>query len=110
TPVVQTGVSSSAALSNKPVTLYSDLVVHNMGQALNDGVTQGLARGGDWRTAPLWGLGARVFFLHDGRTSDLTQAIQAHQSQGSEANQVIGNFTALSAQAKQDLVNFLRSL
>jgi CxxC motif-containing protein (DUF1111 family) len=110
TPMLQTGLSSSAALSQKPVSLYSDLLVHNMGQGLNDAIDQGLARGGDWRTAPLWGLGSRLFFLHDGRTSDLVQAIQAHQSQGSEANQVIANYNALPDQAKQDLLNFLRSL
>ena len=81
-----------------------------MGQGLNDGIAQGLAQGGDWRTAPLWGLGQRLFFLHDGRATDLIQAIAAHSSQGSEANQVIGNYNALPAQAKQDLLNFLRSL
>ena len=110
TPMLRTGLSSTAALHNQPAGLYSDLVVHNMGQGLNDGVSQGLARGNDWRTAPLWGLGSRLFFLHDGRTADLVQAIQAHQSQGSESNQVIGNYNALPAQAKQDLLNFLRSL
>ena len=108
--MLQTGLSYSAALSQQPVLLYSDLAVHNMGQGLNDGVTQGLARGADWRTAPLWGLGARLFYLHDGRTSDLGEAIQAHQSQGSESNQVISNYNALAAAAKQDLLNFLRSL
>ena len=60
--------------------------------------------------APLWGLGQRIFFLHDGRASDLVTAIRAHQSSGSEANGVIGNFNALSEAQKQDLLNFLRSL
>jgi CxxC motif-containing protein (DUF1111 family) len=81
-----------------------------MGQALNDGITQGQANGQDWRTAPLWGLGARIFLLHDGRTRDLTQSIQLHDSPGSEAHQVIQNFQQLNAQHKQDLLNFLRSL
>ncbi|MDE3198119.1 MAG: thiol oxidoreductase, partial [Acidobacteriota bacterium] len=110
TPTMQSGNAASAALSNRLVALYSDLAVHNMGQGLNDGITQGLARGGDWRTAPLWGLGQRLFYLHDGRTSDLGAAIAAHNSPGSEANQVIANYNALSAQAKQDLFNFLHAL
>jgi CxxC motif-containing protein (DUF1111 family) len=51
-----------------------------------------------------------VYFLHDGRTSDLMQAIQAHSSQGSEANTVIHMFNGLTTGQKQDLLNFLRSL
>jgi CxxC motif-containing protein (DUF1111 family) len=51
-----------------------------------------------------------VFFLHDGRTSDLIEAIADHASSGSEANQVVSNFQALSASDQQDLINFLRSL
>jgi len=55
-----------------------------------------------------------MFFLHDGRTSDLLQAIEAHANGGaggaSEAQQVIGNFNALSTNNKQDILNFLRSL
>jgi CxxC motif-containing protein (DUF1111 family) len=58
----------------------------------------------------LWGLGQRIFFLHDGRTTDLLQAIAAHSSQGSEANSVVSAFNALSDSAQQDLLNFLRSL
>lgn len=107
---LQTGTSQSAALSNKPVHLYSDLAIHNMGPGLADGINQGLARGGDWRTAPLWGLGQRIFFLHDGRTKDLVDAIEQHDSPGSEASGVVQNFNALPQQAAQDLLNFLRSL
>jgi CxxC motif-containing protein (DUF1111 family) len=58
----------------------------------------------------LWGLGQRIFFLHDGRTNNLLSAIQAHESNGSEANQVEANFDSLSATQQQDLLNFLRSL
>jgi CxxC motif-containing protein (DUF1111 family) len=58
----------------------------------------------------LWGLGQRIFFLHDGRTTDLLDAIGEHASQGSEANGVIRNFKRLNAQQQQDLLNFLRSL
>ncbi len=71
---------------------------------------QGLAQGQDWRTAPLWGLGQRLFFLHDGRASDLPAAITDHASQGSEATGAVNNYNALPAQSKQDLLNFLRSL
>src|ERR1035438_1600757 len=74
------------------------------------------AAGDEFRTAPLWGLGQRIFFLHDGRTADLVKAITAHSSPGnghypdSEANAVIDNFKKLPVQDQQDLLNFLRSL
>ncbi len=110
TPILQSGKSSFDGLSNQAVNLYSDLALHNMGQVLNDNITQGQANGGQWRSAPLWGLGARIFLLHDGRTTDLVQAIQLHDSAGSESQQVIQNFQQLNAQQKQDLLNFLRSL
>ena len=110
TPRMRTGKSSTAALSEQDVNLFSDLAIHRMGQALNDGVTQGAAQGDEWRTAPLWGLGARLFFLHDGRSKDLMETIGMHDSQGSEARTVTRNFNALPQQAKQDVLNFLRSL
>ena len=110
TPVLPSGNAVSPALRNQNVALYSDLAIHRMGQALNDGITQGVALGDEWRTAPLWGLGDRIFLLHDGRTRNLTQAIQLHDSPGSEAHRVILNFQALPQGQKQDLLNFLRSL
>ncbi len=100
----------SAALSNQPVNLYSDLLVHHMGNGLADGITQGGAGPDEFRTAPLWGVGQRVFFLHDGRARNLIDAIAAHRSPGSEANMVIDRFARLSAGEQQDIVNFLRSL
>jgi CxxC motif-containing protein (DUF1111 family) len=87
-----------------------------MGSGLADGVKQGQAGPNEFRTAPLWGLGQRNFLLHDGRTSDLIEAIQAHRSaptatqRGSEANAVINNFNQLTEPQKQHLLNFLRSL
>jgi CxxC motif-containing protein (DUF1111 family) len=81
-----------------------------MGQGLADGITQGAAGPDEFRTAPLWGLGERVYFLHDGRTSNLLAAIQAHASSGSEANVVVQRFNSLSSAQKQDILNFLRSL
>jgi CxxC motif-containing protein (DUF1111 family) len=101
---------ASAALSNRQAQLYSDLLVHHMGTRLADGITQGGAGPDEFRTAPLWGVGQRVFFLHDGRTSNLVTAIQDHASQGSEANKIVQNFAALNARDQQDLINFLRSL
>ena len=110
TPSYTTGASPVAALRYKPVNLFSDLLVHDMGVGLADGVSQGEAGPREFRTAPLWGLGQRVFFLHDGRTSNLKQAIREHASFGSEANGVINNYNNLGEGSKQDLLNFLRSL
>jgi len=110
TAVLITGNAASPALRTQQVYLYSDLLVHAMGSGLADGVAQGTAQGNEWRTAPLWGLGQRIFFLHDGRTSDLGQAIAAHSSPGSEANAVVAAYNALTVAAKQDIQNFLRSL
>src|ERR1700733_10623619 len=100
----------SAALSHQTANLFSDLLVHHMGEGLADGITQGGAGPDEFRTAPLWGVGQRVFFLHDGRPTDTIQAILDHASNGSEANQVVQNFQSLSAADQQYLVNFLRSL
>ncbi|HTC94956.1 MAG TPA: di-heme oxidoredictase family protein [Terriglobales bacterium] len=134
-----TGESSFTGISHVTYSPFSDIAVHHMGARLADGVNQGAAGPDEFRTAPLWGLGQRLFFLHDGRTNDLLQAIQAHFSPGnvcvtaadlqqftangksvqpfsisqvcgSEANGVIRNFNSLSPSQQQDLLNFLRSL
>ena len=111
-----TPTASIAALSNVQANLFSDLLVHHMGPGLADNVIQGGAGPDEFRTAPLWGIGQRIFFLHDGRETDIVKAIEDHFSSGngtypnSEANQVINNFNALSSSNQQDLVNFLRSL
>jgi CxxC motif-containing protein (DUF1111 family) len=116
TPTLMTGRSPIAALDAKPANLYSDLLVHNMGAALADDIVQGEAGPDEFRTAPLWGLGQRIFFLHDGRTSDLLEAIRAHRSpatgryRASEANGVVERFQSLGERDKQDVLNFLRSL
>ncbi len=98
------------ALSNAPVPAFSDIEIHHMGTGLADNVSQGSAGGDQFRTAPLWGLGQRIFLLHDGRTTDLLMAIEAHASNGSEANTVEQNFDNLSPSQQQALLNFLRSL
>jgi len=108
--------SSVAALGNVQANLFSDLLLHHVGPCLADNVTQGQAAGDEFRTAPLWGVGQRNFFMHDGRTSDIVQAVQDHfcvgnsQYPASEANGVINNFNALPLSDQQDLINFLRSL
>jgi CxxC motif-containing protein (DUF1111 family) len=98
------------SLGSTAVSAFSDLEIHHMGTGLADNVSQGTAGGDQFRTAPLWGLGQRIFFLHDGRTTNLVAAIEAHQSSGSEANTVEANFDSLSASQQQDVLNFLRSL
>jgi hypothetical protein len=105
---------------------FSDFALHHMGSTLADGVSQGVAGPDEFRTAPLWNVGQRLFFLHDGRTKDLLVAIKEHSSPaadcitttnsqnfkvngmvkapattvhfcGSEANAVTANFFALTA-------------
>jgi CxxC motif-containing protein (DUF1111 family) len=119
--------SETEALQNLVVHPYSDLLIHHMGKGLADDITQGKATGDMFRTTPLWGIGQRLFFLHDGRTSDLMGAIRSHESHGSgcnedsrrsgagcygpsEANTVIQRFNELSAPDQQAILDFLRSL
>jgi len=116
--------SETEALQSLTVHPFSDLLIHHMGKGLADDITQGAASGDMFRTAPLWGVGQRIFFLHDGRTSDLLQAIEAHHSPAgdcddnqsspcygpSEANGVIRKFNQLSVKDKQAILDFLRSL
>ena len=110
TQTLKTASSDIDALSKKSVNLFSDLLLHDMGQDLADHIQQGEASGDEFRTAPLWGVGQRLFFMHDGRTRDLRTAILLHRSHGSEANKVIDQFEGLATQKQQDLLNFLRSL
>jgi CxxC motif-containing protein (DUF1111 family) len=97
-------------LSNVQANLFSDLLLHHMGERLRDDITQGNAGPDEFRTAPLWGLGQRIYFMHDGRTTDLLEAIRNHGSEGSEANGVVRQFRALTPAQMQDILNFLRSL
>jgi CxxC motif-containing protein (DUF1111 family) len=110
TKTFTTAKSQLTGQSNVTIQPFSDFAVHEMGTGLADGVSQGTANGNEFRTAPLWGVGQRIFFLHDGRTKDLQEAIQQHASRGSEANTVINNYNLLSRDDKQSLLNFLRSL
>jgi CxxC motif-containing protein (DUF1111 family) len=117
TPELRTAAKSTvAALADKPVRLWSDLALHQMGPNLADSISQGQAGPGEFRTAPLWGLGQRTHFLHDGRTGNLVDAIEEHYSKSasglhaSDANPVVKRYRELSDSEKQDLLNFLRSL
>ena len=107
---LHTGSSLFTGMSRVAYHPFSDFALHHMGVRLADGVTQGGAGPDEFRTAPLWGVGQRLFFLHDGRTSDLLDAIREHRSSGSEANVVIHKFNSLSNEDKQALLDFLRSL
>jgi hypothetical protein len=120
--------SETHALQSLTVHPYTDLLIHHMGKGLADDITQGLATGDMFRSTPLWGVGQRIFFLHDGRTNDLLTAIEAHFSPASEcdarhngpstspcygpseANGVISRFNRLSETDKQAILDFLRSL
>jgi hypothetical protein len=117
TPQMQTARRvTSAVLENRPVDLFSDLLVHHMGAGLADDIIQGSAGPDEFRPAPLWGIGQRLFFLHDGRTDDLLTAIRAHRSgatkdyPASEANAVIDNFNRRTPPEQQAILDFLRSL
>jgi CxxC motif-containing protein (DUF1111 family) len=116
TPSLPTAAVSNRALRNKTAQLYSDLIVHRMGPALADQLVVGQAGPDEFRTAPLWGVGQRIFLMHDGRTRDLREAISAHRSPGdarfapSEANAVIDAFDALGEDQKQSVLDFLRGL
>jgi CxxC motif-containing protein (DUF1111 family) len=105
-----TAQSYYTGMSNVTYHPYSDFAIHHMGQGLADGISQGSAGPDQFRTGPLWGAGQRLFFLHDGRTSDLLQAIQQHSSSGSEANRVVERFNRLQPHEQQAILDFVRSL
>ena len=107
---LQATTSIYTGMSNVVYHPFSDFALHHMGTGLADGISQGAAGPDEFRTAPLWGVGQRLFFLHDGRTADLMQAIEQHRSRGSEANGVVRNFNQLSSSDQQALLDFLRSL
>jgi CxxC motif-containing protein (DUF1111 family) len=110
---VPTHTTSASIFTNQSqvkVNTFSDFALHDMGSVLQDRVSQGNADGNEFRSAPLFGVGQRAFFLHDGRTNNLVTAIEDHASTGSEANEVIQDFNQLPAQQQQNIINFLRSL
>jgi CxxC motif-containing protein (DUF1111 family) len=94
----------SPAAAELPVHLYSDLLLHDMGPALDDGIVQGQATGRMFRTMPLWRVSERSHFLHDGRATTITKAIAAHGGQAAAAAKA---FKALSDADKAALLEFL---
>jgi CxxC motif-containing protein (DUF1111 family) len=105
-PSLKTGPSSIAALANKTVSLYSDLLLHDMGK-LGDGIAQPPATMTEMRTAPLWGLRVRDRYLHDGRASTLDMAILAHDG---EAKIARDRYSKLTLAKRKALMAFLSSL
>lgn len=111
---LKTGNSSVAALSNKEFHPYTDLLLHDMGNGLDDGYTEGSAKTNEWRTPPLWGLGlspnsqgGKYFLLHDGRAESIEQAILLHGGEGATSRE---GFMELTSEAKASLIRFLESL
>jgi CxxC motif-containing protein (DUF1111 family) len=117
-PNLVSGLSQNSGLSNQTFHPYSDFAIHDMGPVTNglaDGINQGAATSEFFRTAPLWGLGQRVFFLHDGRAHDLATAITDHCPNPASAgtNESCGSiklFNGLTKTQQQDILDFLRSL
>lgn len=113
TPTLVSGLSQNSSLSNQTFHPYSDFALHTMGDGDADGITQGAAGSDQFRTAPLWGLGQRIFFFHDGRATDLLNAIKDHclsSASTSEACGSVNNFSNLTDAQQQNIIYFLRSL
>ena len=106
TPVMFSGPNKVEALAHKPVPLYSDLLLHDMG-SLGDGIVQGTAGATEMKTAPLWGLRVRGTFLHDGRAKTVAEAIRAHDGEGAESAR---RFNRLSDKEQRQLIDFLMSI
>ena len=91
--------------------LFSDLLLHDMGKELDDGIAEGGAASSEWRTAPLVGLGQRLAtgtrLMHDGRASTLAEAIAAHGGDGADARQL---YSAASAADRTLLESYLKGL
>jgi CxxC motif-containing protein (DUF1111 family) len=113
-PQMTTGSSSIASLYNKTFAAYTDLLMHDMGKALDDNYTEGSAKTYEWRTTPLWGLGlskdsqgGKVHLLHDGRAKSIDEAITLHGGEAANSRQ---KYLVLTTNEKQLLVKFLESL
>ena len=105
TPVLTTGASSNPIFDQKPVALYSDLLLHDL--YAGDGIEQGAAGAGEIRTTPLWGLRFRRPLWHDGSSATVHDAILRHGGEGQSASD---NYLNLSADQKSLLLAFLGSL
>ena len=89
------------------IPLYSDLLLHDMGDELADGIEMGFATGREFRTAPLWGVAATGPYLHDGRASTLRDAIESHAG---EARASVLAFESASRTDQNAVLEFLKSL
>jgi CxxC motif-containing protein (DUF1111 family) len=105
-PTMTTGRHRVAALSEKSVGLYSDLLLHDMG-ALNDGIGQADARPNEMKTPPLWGLRVSAPYLHDGRAATVDQAIRAHDG---ESRRVRERYVGLTPAQRQQILDFLNGI
>jgi CxxC motif-containing protein (DUF1111 family) len=113
-PTLRTGASEIPQLDRVEFHPYTDLLLHDLGAELDEGYTEGRAESAEWRTTPLWGLGlsarfqgGQAFHLHDGRSRTLTEAIEYHGGEGAASRE---GFRMLSAEERERLLRFLRSL
>lgn len=99
-----------APMAGADAAVFTDLLLHDMGPALADGLPDESAHPSEWRTAPLIGLRFLASFLHDGRTTSLEQAVLLHGAEGSEAKPSVDAFRALPASDQAALLDFVSSL
>lgn len=104
-PSMMTGPSSNPLFNRRPVGLFSDLLLHDIGTG--DGINQGAAQGEEIRTPALWGLRLRRPLLHDGSAATIADAIERHRNEAELARR---GFVGLSQQDRDRLIAFLRSL
>ncbi len=114
TPTLLTGPSAIAAIADREIRPYTDLLLHDMGPGLDDGYTEGSALSSEWRTPALWGLGlspqsqgGEYFLMHDGRARSIADAVLLH---GGEAARSRDAFRDLSDADRRALLKFLESL
>lgn len=106
-PLADGSVTRVAALSNKLIAPYSDLLIHDMGPGLEDGRVMGAAGPRFWRTTPLWGTQHKTRFLHDGSAANVHDAIERHGGEGAAS---VTRYDALNAAQKAALIEFVEGL
>ena len=112
-PDFVTGESIEPELSDQHIWPYSDFLLHDMGEALDDGVAEGDASSAEWRTPPLWGIGllsdvnGALHLMHDGRARSVEEAILWH---GGEASRSVSAFASLEKHQRIALITFVNAL